>query len=404
MFDELTLERARSRTGAKWSHYGPNVLPAWVADMDIDPPEPVLETIRGFLDRGDLGYRNTLADDMGEAWVNWLERRHAWRPDQERVKPFTTVLHAMETALWNRTDPGDGVVCLTPIYHPFLTAISESGRRLVDVPLNPDGWRLDAQLLADSIDDTTRMILLCQPHNPTGRMFDQGEIAAVAEVAEQHDLLVVSDEIWGDLTYAGAHQPVAAVNSRLHGRLMTLGSTSKTFNLAGMRSAVAHIDDERLNDKLSAMPSHIFGNSNTLGLAAAVTAWTECDEWLDSLRIHLLAMRDHAVARLRAEAPQISFALPEATYLLWLDFEKTAIADNPGYELLKKGQVALEQGSKFGSRSSGYARLNFATSTEILDVAIDRIVQTVNGSGLSTRNRRSSGSYSAGALAGEDLR
>lgn len=375
----LTVDeaRCRARRGIKWSKYGADAVPAWVADMDFDPPGPVLDAIRAHTDRGDLGYGPFAADLVGH-YADWQDRQHGWRPDEERIRAYTSALHALEVALWNTTERGDGVVVFTPIYYPFLDAIADSGRRRVDVPLDPDGWRLDAERLDAAIDDTTRVILFCNPHNPTGRVFDTDEVAAVADVAERHDLLVISDEIWGELVHPGAvHRPLAICDERFRGRLITLGSASKTFNLAGLRTAVAHIDHAPLLDVLATMPGHLHGSPSTLGIVGTVTAWTECDDWLAGVRRTITARRDQLAGRLEADLPMVGFDLPEATYLAWLDFRGTGLGDDPADALLERAGVVLSSGPKFGPNGAGFARVNFATSEAILDEIVDRIASVV---------------------------
>jgi len=380
----VTSAHCRARVGVKWNKHGSGVTPAWVADMDFDPPPAILATIAEHVERGDLGY-GPFAADLAPAWADWQERRHGWRPDTGRVHAFTSVLHAMETVLWHTTEPGDGIVVFSPIYYPFLDAIRDSGRRCIEVPLEREGWRLDPSRLAAAVDDTTRMILWCNPHNPTGRVFDTDEIEAVAEVAERHDLLVVSDDVWADLTLeppgsTSPFQPLATCDERFAGRLVTMGSASKTFNIAGLRTAVAHIDHEPLNDLFAKMPAHLHGSPSTLGMASTITAWTECDEWLTGLRAALRARRDQLAARLADVAPAIRFDPPNATYLAWLDFNDTALSDQPAERLLADARVALSDGTTFGVGGDGFARLNFATSTEILDELIDRIAGALDSS------------------------
>ena len=380
----LTVDeaRCRARVGIKWDRYGPGVLPAWVADMDFDPPTAVLDAVRGHVDRGDLGY-GPFAGDLAEHYAHWQDRHHGWCPDVERIRPFTSALHALEVALWNTTERDDGVVVFTPIYYPFLDAIADSGRRRVDVPLDPDGWRIDPDRLAGAIDDTTRVILFCTPHNPTGRVFDDDEVAAVAEVAERHDLLVITDEIWGDLVHPGAaHRPLAIADERFRGRLVTLGSASKTFNLAGLRTAVAHIDHAPLLEALEAMPGHLQGSPSSLGVVGTITAWTECDDWLAAVRGTIAARLDQLARRLARDVPSVRFDVPEATYLGWLDFRQTGLGDDPAESLLKRFGVALSSGPKFGPNGAGFARINVATSERILDEVIDRIADAVDQSSI----------------------
>lgn len=371
MFD-IPYDRARARLGIKWTKHGTEVVPAWVADMDFDPPPAVLATLQGYLRRGDLGYAR-LVDDLAPTYASWQREHHGWDPDVEHIRVFTSALHALETALWNTTSPGDGVVVFTPIYYPFLDAIDTSGRRLVDVPLDPNGWRIDPDRLEAAIDADTKVVLFCTPHNPTGRVFDQTEIAAVAEVAERHDLLVISDEIWGDLTHDVPHRPLAVCDDRFAGRLMTLGSASKTFNIAGLRCAVAHVDHATLNTSLDAMPGHLQGAPSTLGVAATLASWQQCDEWLAELKHTLRDRRDHLRRRLAERVPAVGFEAPEATYLAWLDFAGTGLGPDPAAFLVDRAGVALSPGPQFGSGGDGFARLNFATSTEILDDMVDRI-------------------------------
>ncbi|MDA3031914.1 MAG: aminotransferase class I/II-fold pyridoxal phosphate-dependent enzyme [Actinomycetota bacterium] len=387
--DELLTvseERVRGRLGAKWSKHGPDVLAAWVADMDFDPPASVLDAIRAHTERGDLGY-GPFAVDLAPGYADWQERRHGWRPDIEQIHPFTSALHALEVALWNTTDPGDGVVVFTPVYYPFLDAIDNSGRRRIEVPLITDGWKLDVERFEAAIDDTTKIILFCNPHNPTGRIFDADERAAVAEIAERHDLLVITDEIWGDLTHQVGFTPLGATDERFAGRLVTLGSASKTFNLAGLRTAVAHIDHAPLAATLATMPGHLQGSPSTLGITGTITAWTACDDWLTAARRTIEARRNQLATRLAADLPDVGFQLPQATYLGWLDFSAYDIGDDPSDWLLEHAQVALSSGAKFGTGGLGCARINVATSSEILDRVIDRIAAT-----LSTHRHNHSGS------------
>ncbi|TLM99402.1 MAG: aminotransferase class I/II-fold pyridoxal phosphate-dependent enzyme, partial [Actinobacteria bacterium] len=207
----VDLDRLRSLTCAKWTRYPDDVIPAWVADMDLPPAPVVVDAVRALLDRGDLGYNFAAQCLLGESFAQRQHRMYGWLPDAERVRVFCDVMQAVELALWAHTDPGDGVVLLTPVYHPFYKAIESTGCNLVDVPLDPDGWRVNAERLADAVSPTTRAILLCNPHNPTGRSFERAELETIAEVAERHDLFVISDEIWADLTFEPArHVPFAS--------------------------------------------------------------------------------------------------------------------------------------------------------------------------------------------------
>ena len=375
----LEIDQLRSLTGTKWVRHDEDVLPAWVADMDIRPPAAVVDALQQILARHDFGYNRRALGRLPEAFAQWQHDHHRWAVDPEEVRTFCNVLHAIEMALWLHTEPGDGVVLLTPVYPPFLVAVRESGRRLVDVPLDPGGWRLDVDRLREAIDPGTKAILLCNPHNPTGRVFDEAELRAIAEVAIDHDLLVLSDEVWADLIHPGhIHRPMATLGPDVAALTVTISSASKAFNLAGLRCAVAHVGHRSLAKAFEDLPSHLLGAVSTPGAEATLAAWTMGGSWLDSLRQHLTARRDQLAARLAVDLPAIGFQLPEATYLGWLDFRPLGLGPEPHQRLLDVGRVALSSGPDFGRHGHGFARVNFGTSEVILDQIIDRIGSAVH--------------------------
>ncbi len=374
---ESDFERLRARKSAKWTFHPSDVIPAWVADMDFPQAPEVVDSVRSLLDLGDLGYSFAAAHRLPAAFADRQERRFGWRPEPKECRLFCDVLQAVDVALWVHTEPGDGVVLFTPVYAPFYRAIEAAGCRVVDVPLEPDTWRLDAERLRAAIDADTRAILTCDPHNPTGRSFTREELAAIAEVAEEHDLVVISDEIWSDVVFsdAPAHTPFASVSEAAARRTVTITAASKAFNLAGLRCAIAHLGHPEIAEKVTALPDHLLGAVGSPGAEAMLAAWTQADEWLDQTLVQLESNRDHLAARLREELPEVRFTLPEATYLAWLDFSATPIADDPAGHLLKDARVALSPGKDFAAGASAFARLNFATTRALLDETIDRIVR-----------------------------
>ena len=298
------LDRLRSLTCIKWTWYPDDVIPAWVADMDLAPAPVVVDAVRALVDRGDFGYNFDAARRLPETFSAWQERRHSWRPDPKRVRVFCDVMQAVEATLWLHTEAGDGVVLFTPVYHPFFPAITSTGRRIVECPLDPSGWRLDPERLASVIDAGTRVILTCDPHNPTGRSFDAEELAAIAEVAERHDLLIVSDEIWSDLVYPGhTHVPIASLSDETAARTVTISAASKAFNIAGLHCAAAHIGHEGVWGALESLPRHLLGAVGSPGAEATLAAWTAGEPWLEEVRAHLTRQRDHLADRLSAELP-----------------------------------------------------------------------------------------------------
>lgn len=373
------IDQLRRSTGIKWNRFEPDVLPAWVADMDIRPPTCVTAAVSSLAERGDFGYSRRAVELLPETFARWQLEHHRWAPDPGQVRVFCDVLHAIDVALWLHTEPGDGVVLLTPIYPPFLAALDGAGRRLVDVPLDPAGWRLDPDRLSAAIDGRTRAILICNPHNPTGRVFTESELTAIAELAISRDLLILSDEVWADLIHDGArHQPMAALGPEVAARTVTISSASKAFNMAGLRCAVAHIGHRTTMARLDALPSRLLGAVGTPGAEAAIAAWTAGHEWLTALRTHLVERRDQLTRRLARDLPAVGLQPPEATYLAWLDFRRLGLGEDPSERLVSLARVALSPGPDFGPRGRGFARLNFATSEVILDEIVDRIAAAIN--------------------------
>jgi len=378
--EEQGIEQLHRLTGVKWTRDEPDVIPAWVADMDLKPPPVVVDAIRAVIDRNDFGYNRQASAQLADTFTAWQRSQHGWSPDPGRVRTFCDVLHAIDVALWLHTEPGDGVVLLTPIYHPFLMAVNNSGRRVVDVPLDPEGFGLDPERLRAAIDSGTKAILMCNPHNPTGRVFTEQELRAIGEVAIENDLLLLSDEVWADLVYPGAtHIPTESLGPEVAAKTITISAASKAFNLAGMRCAVAHFGHDGLNRQFEELPTHFLGAVSTTGAEATMAAWTAGGPWLASLLRHLAERRDQLTARLAAELPAVGYQPPQATYLGWLDFRALELGPDPTERLLADGRIALSPGPAFGPPGVGHARVNFATSASILDELIDRMVKVAGG-------------------------
>ncbi len=372
------LTRLRSLTGEKWARFTDDVIPAWVADMDLAPAPVIVDAVRALLDRGDLGYNFDAESRLPALFAERQEARFGWRPGPERVRGFCDVMQAVELALWSQTEPGDGVVLFTPVYAPFYTAVEQCRCRVVDVPLDAPARRLDPERLEAAIDATTRVILLCNPHNPTGRAFTRTELEGVLEVAERHDLLVISDEIWSDLVWEPAgHVPFSSLSRAAEARTVTVTAASKAFNLAGLRCAVAHLGHDGVARTADRLPCHLLGAVSSPGAEATRAAWTAGDAWLAETRRTLRANRDRVFERLLAEVPGAAGVAPEATYLAWLDLRDAGLGDDPSRWLREHARVALSPGIDFGAAGAGFARLNFATSPDLLEEVLDRIVLAV---------------------------
>lgn len=377
------LDRLRSSLGTKWTKHGPDVIPAFVADMDFTPDPRIGAAIADLANRGDLGYLFHHLDQLPDVWHAWMKRRHGVDLDVERMWNFTGALHAVEAVLDKMTEPGDGVVIFTPVYHVFQKIIESGSRVVVGVPLAADG-SFDPEVLA-AVCDTARpkAMLLSQPHNPTGRVTTADELAAIADVAERHDLIVFSDEVWADLALSPHRHRPAISEPRLVDRTITIGAASKAFNLAGLSCAMAHFGHAGVQAAFEAASDHLIGRPSSLSAAGVVTAWTQCEDWLDVTCRQIAENAAHLGQRLAAEAPQIGYCPPEAGYLTWLDLRATGLGDMPAERLLAEHGIALNEGVEFGPGGEGHARLNVATYPDILDMLIDRLVGAVTKAGSS---------------------
>lgn len=379
--DDITRLAAR-RQGVKW-HRTPGALAAWVADMDVPPAGIIRQRLHELVGRGDVGYPHWAGPHAGsparEAFMQWAGQRWQWAiGDRHELVELCDVVQGIQMALWLCTKPGDGVIVHTPAYPPMLAAIDAVGAQRIDLPAQRDAdgqWVFDLDDLERRLGATpARVLLLCHPHNPTGRAFDRPELESLAALAERHDLVIVSDEIHADLTYAPRrHVPMASLGSEVSARTVTLNSPSKAFNLAGLRYAIAHVGPTWVRDRLQALPNHLWGAVNLAGATAATAAWTEpaAAQWLEEVMVHLDRQRHHLGRLLHQHLPQVVYAVPEATYLAWLDASALGCGDDPSVHWRTPPDgvdaVDLSSGIDFGPGGQGFVRLNFATSTALLE-------------------------------------
>ncbi|MEV5172281.1 PatB family C-S lyase [Streptomyces flaveolus] len=376
MFDDLDVRALSRRPGAKWSRVEPDVLPAWIAEMDFPPAPAVREALARCVD-DDLGYPSwdgrSVQNPLRDAFAERMRERHGWAPDASQVREFTDINQGLQAVLNVATRPGDGVVVHTPTYPPFLETIAGMGRRLHPVPYAPDGesWTFDADRLDRELRERpARVLLLVNPHNPTGRALRREELQTLAGLALRHGLLVVSDEIHSDLVHAPhRHVPFASLSAEVAARTVTLTSATKAFNVPGLRCAVAHVGATEVREAL-AHPTHLYGEANTFGVAATLAAWREGDAWLSRLR----AVLARNAALVRDELPSgVRYRVPEATFLAWLDCRELELDTDPQTFFLKKARVLLNDGRTFGAEGEGFVRLNFGTSESILREILHRL-------------------------------
>jgi bifunctional pyridoxal-dependent enzyme with beta-cystathionase and maltose regulon repressor activities len=362
-FSELSMSWLRAKRGIKWHGPGPALLPAWVADMDFPVAPVIADAIGGAVSRGDLGYPDWDENPLAGPFAERMSARYGWSPDPGQVRGVIDIIQGLQIVLSLTTQPGDGVATFVPCYPPFLETITAMRRRLVPIRLTPDGgWDRDVP--------PARVLLLVNPHNPTGKTFDADELACIAELADRQDLTVVCDEIHAELVHRPSrHRPFATFSPR---RAVTLTSASKAFNVAGLRAAIAHVGPDELRAAWDAQPPEYYGTPNVLGVEATLAAWRHGQPWLDAVTTYLTGQRDHLFRRL-AELPGVTAVPPRAGYLAWLDWSGAGLPEAPAAWFREHAGVELSPGSDFGAGNEDYARLNFATSRDVLDQIIDAL-------------------------------
>lgn len=381
-FDDIEVESLRRRRGAKWSGCAADVLPAWVADMDFPVAEPITRELQAMLSASDLGYPPApTSAGLPAVFARRMQQRFGWSVDPGRVEVLTDVVQGIHVAIAAFSEPGDGVVTPVPIYPPFLDAVRVERR----VPVwlryvrTARGYCADIERLRAELVPGTRILLLCNPHNPTGRVLGKAELEALAAIALERDLVVVCDEIHADLVYRGStHVPLATLGSEIAERTITLTSASKAFNLAGLRCAVAVFGTPELQRQFNRIHRHTRGGLNSFGLAATAAAWSgQCEDWQGQVMHYLEGNRDIVAEHVARRWPGVVHCKPEATYLSWLDCNGLALTPDPRSFFLEHARVALSDGEEFGEAGRGFVRLNFATSRSILREILDRMDQAV---------------------------
>jgi cysteine-S-conjugate beta-lyase len=363
----------RRGTGSeKWDRWaGRDVLPVWVADMDLRAPQVVLDAIRARVDHGVFGYTHE-PPGFRPALAGHLAGRHGWSVDPEWIVGVPGVVTALALTARLCTAPDDGILTFTPVYPPFLTLPALAGRASVRVPLvqGTAGWSIDFDALEKAAASPRATLLwLCHPHNPTGTVFSRGDLGRLADLAERRGITIVSDEIWADLVLDDAgHVPFASLDHPAAHRAITLVAPSKTWNLAGLGCAAAIIRDAALRRRFRGAGGGLVPMVNPLGYAAAEAAWRHGDAWRQDL---LAVLRHHRrlVLERVATIPGLSCLPWEATYLAWIDCRATGCADPQA--ACEAAGLGPSDGRDFGL--PGFIRLNTACPSERLLLALDRL-------------------------------
>ncbi len=366
----------RDTASMKWDKYkGRDIIPLWVADMDFCSPPAVVDALHQRIDHGVFGY--TIAPESLKALVvEKLQTDFDWRIQPEWLVWLPGLVTGFNVACRAVGQDNDDIMTAIPVYPHFLTAPQNSRRRLIQVPLQEkdNHWTFDFDRLEKAITPNTAMFILCNPHNPVGRVFSRDELNTLAAICEKHDIIICSDEIHCDLILDNekTHIPTAILDEAIALRTITLMSPSKTFNLPGLGCAFAIISNEKLRRRFIKATAGIVPYVNAMGYTAAEAAYRDCAGWHSALLDYLRGNRD-TVARAIATTPRLSMAPVEATYLAWIDVRNTDLPDPVRF--FEDAGVGLQDGNEFGG--PGFVRLNFGCQQPLLEEALDRMASAM---------------------------
>lgn len=370
---DLSIERLGRRRSSKWARYPADVLPAWVAEMDFPLAPPVRRALAAAVEADDAGY--AWPEELGQAFAFFAAARFGWAVEPASVSPAADVVGAIAAVLGAIAEPGDRVVLNTPVYHPFFAVIADGGYRLAEAPLR-DG-ALDLEAIERRFAEGAVALVLCSPHNPAGSVPRREELEAIAAAAERHGAWVLADEIHAPLTLPGAaHLPFLTVSEAAAARGIAFCSASKAFNVAGLGCAQIITASEQAAAVVERLPGGAT-HCGHFGLLAALAAYREGGEWLDSV----IAVLDHNRALLgdllAERLPEVGYRPPAAGYLAWLEMRGLQLGEDPSEPILERGRVALSPGPQYGPQGAGFARLNIGTSPALVEEAVTRICRAV---------------------------
>jgi len=371
-FTDLSLDRLRRRRSAKWTQYEPDVLPAFVAEMDFPLARPVKEALIEAVELDDTGYSNAPGSGLAQAFAGFAGRRFDWEVDPDQVTATTDVVGGLRALLDLVTGPLEGVVINTPVYFPFFSIVPEVGSELIEVPLDEEG-RLDLEGIEAAFAAGARAMILCSPHNPAGTVPTRAELERLAEAAVAADAWILADEIHAPLTLPGAtHVPFLDVSPAARECGICVTSASKAFNIAGLGCAVIVTAGEKAARIVSRLPA---GSTHPghLGVIASRAAFERGDGWLDQVVGQLDFNRGFLARLLEEHLPEAGYRPPRAGYLAWIDARRLGLGPDPSIPILDDARVAVSSGPGFGKEGAGYFRLNIGTSPDLVESAVTSI-------------------------------
>ncbi len=357
-----------------------NVTPAWVADMDFAVPPAVTEALIARARHPIYGY-TLFPDSLYDATIDWMQRRHGWAIARDSIVMCPGVVPSLNAAVMAFTRPGESVIIQPPVYFPFFSAVTQTGRKLIENPLkrNHDRYVIDFDHLEHCARDA-RLLLLCSPHNPVGRVWSSQELKQLLKIAQRHNLIIFSDEIHADLIYPDNRHTVLATLTDSSKHVITAMTPSKTFNIPGLNLSALIIPDKTIRKAINdVFNSWHVSASNPFSIVAFETAYREGEEWLEALRVYLRDTRNCVATYLNEHLPEIQLIPSEGTYLLWLDCNAMNMSDTElKHFFVHEANVGMSPGILFGTEGSGFMRLNIGAPRQTVMQILKNIYQAYN--------------------------
>jgi cystathionine beta-lyase len=353
------------------------VLPMWVADMDIQTPFFVMDAIRDRLKHPILGYEE-IPDSLFKAQIEWIQERHGYSIQREWMFYSPSVVATINLCIKAFTEEGDKVIVQPPVYFPFYSSVTNNERVLIkNTLIEKEGYySMDLDALEASIDEKTKLFLLCSPHNPVGRVWSEEELTRIGEICVRHDILILADEIHSDLIFKGSkHTPLASISKELENRTITCYGPGKTFNMAGLSISTVCVPNEDLRKRFKQVYKSIhFAEGTVLGHVGFEAAYTKGKAWLEELLEHIQGNIDYLDICLKEYMPSITILKPEGTYLVWLDCRSLGLSEKELHAFfIEEAKLGLSSGTSFGKEGKGFMRINLATPRSTVEEAVSRL-------------------------------
>lgn len=359
-----------------------DIIPMWVADMDFNTPDFIVQALQKRLGHELFGYSYRPAEYF-ESIINWIKTRHNWHVEKEWISFSPGIVPALNFCTLAFTNPGDNIIVQPPVYFPFFSAAESHGRNLLYNRLTESegNWSMDFNSLLDCIDDKTKMIIISNPHNPVGKVWSPEDLGMLADICLSHNIIMISDEIHCDLVLPGfSHTPMASLSEKIAENTVTLIAPSKTFNLAGLSTSSVIISNPVLRKSFNRVVDNLHvGSGNIFGTTASIAAYTYGHKWLDALLDYIDHNIEFVKDYCREMIPEIKAVPPEATYMIWLDCRKFGMT---GKELqnffVRKAGTGMNEGSSFGPGGEGFMRMNLGTTHQTVMKAMEQIEKAVS--------------------------